>query len=137
MRLIYLLSLIIAFLVACDSKEKYICDTYVNIEIDLNLPEFSDLNVIGKSIFVDGGCKGIIIYKSATNEYKIYDRNCSFEPALNCSFIDSINATVAYCKCCPSAFLIDQNGIPVNSPALLPLKKYNYTLNNQVLYIFN
>ena len=103
MRLIYLLSLIITFL-ACDSKEKYICDTYVNIEIDLNLPEFSDLNVIGKSIFVDGGCKGIIIYKSATNEYKIYDRNCSFEPALSCSFVDSINATVAYCSCCPLHF---------------------------------
>ena len=35
---------------------------YVNLLIDLNLPQFSDLQVAGNSIFIEGGIKGIIIY---------------------------------------------------------------------------
>ena len=34
---------------SCATKENYIPDTYVNIEINLNLPEYSELNAIGNS----------------------------------------------------------------------------------------
>ena len=34
-------------------------------------------------------------------------------------------------------FLLDQNGSAANSPAILPLKRYNYSLNNTLLYINN
>ena len=90
-----------------------------------------------ETIFVSGGNAGIIIYHFGINEYKIYDRNCSYEPSLDCSYIDSLNATIAYCKCCSSIFLLDQNGSAANAPALLPLKQYNYALENQILHVFN
>ena len=125
-------------LISCSSENNYIRDVYVNIEINLNLPEYSALNSTGNSIFIEGGNKGIIIYKSGINVYEIYDRNCSFEPSLQCSYIDSINSSIAFCGCCTSAFLIDNNGVAVNSPALLPLKMYNWSLsNNMILRIFN
>ena len=76
---------------------------------DLSFPEYSDLDVPGNTIFVKGGNAGIIICHFATNEYKVYDRTCSYEPSLACSYIDSINFFVAYCGCCTSAFLLDQN----------------------------
>ena len=121
----------------CNSKDDYIRDVYVNIEIDLSLPEYSDLDAVGNSIFIEGGNKGLIIYHAGINEYNIYDRNCSYEPSLACSYIDSINSTIAYCKCCPSAFLMDQKGIAANTPALLPLKQYHYAINGQILHVFN
>ena len=128
----------VVILNSCATKENYIPDTYVNIEINLNLPEYSELNVIGNSIFIEGGNAGIIIYHFAENTYKIYDRNCSWEPLLDCSFIDSLNSTIAYCNCCTSAFLLDQEGAAINSPALLPLKQYRYSIQqNQMLHIFN
>ena len=121
----------------CNSKDDYIKDVYVNFQLNLSLPEYSNLNTLGNSMFVSGGNAGIIIYHFGINEYKIYDRNCSYEPSLSCSYIDSINSTIAYCNCCTSAFLLDQDGTPVNAPALLPLKQYHYTLEGQTLYVFN
>ena len=138
MKSIYFITLTTLLFVSCESsQENYIPNVLVNKKIDLSLPEFSDLDVLGGSIFIDGGNSGIIIYRYSVNEYKIYDRTCSYEPSLNCSFIDSINTTIAYCNCCPSAFLLDQNGASINAPALLPLRMYNWYLEQNELYIFN
>jgi hypothetical protein len=122
---------------SCGDSNNYIRNVYVDVEIDLSLPEFSNLNTVGNSLFIEGGNKGIIIYRHSNYEYKIYDRNCSYEPNLECSYIDSINSIIAFCGCCSSAFLLDQNGSAANSPAVLPLKQYNYSLNNTLLHIFN
>tara|TARA_B110000438_G_scaffold137752_1_gene133087 strand:+ start:1115 stop:1528 length:414 start_codon:yes stop_codon:yes gene_type:complete len=124
-------------LISCNDSNDYIKNVYVDIDIDLSLPEFSNINTVGNVIFIEGGNKGIIIYHYANFEYKIYDRNCSYEPSLQCSYIDSIQSSIALCGCCSSAFLLDQDGVAANSPALLPLKQYNYTLNNSLLHVFN
>ena len=124
---------------SCNSKDDFIQDVYVNEFIDLSLDPYNQLITAGSSILIDNiGVEGIIIYHAVGNDYKVYDRNCSYEPSLSCSYIDSINSTVAYCGCCSSAFLIDQDGIAANPPALLPLKQYNWSLgNNNILRIFN
>ena len=131
------ITFIALLLTNCNSKEDYIQDVYVNFELDLSLPQYSNLTVLGNSIFVKGGNKGIIIYHFATTEYRVYDRNCSYEPSLTCSYVDSINSTIAFCSCCSSAFLLDQDGSAANSPAILPLKAYHYTLQNTILHVFN
>ena len=133
---VYLLS--ISLLIAsCNSKDDYIKDVYVNIHIDLSLPEYSDLQVSGSSIFIEGGVEGIIIYHGVGSDYKVYDRNCSYEPSLACSYIYSVDAEIAYCGCCSSAFLLSNNASVLNSPALLPLKMYNWSLNGSQMRIHN
>ena len=131
------LIIILLLFIHCGDSNEYIQNVYIDIEIDLSLPEFSAINTVGNSMFLEGGNKGIIIYSFSNYEYKIYDRNCSFEPSLSCSYIDSINSTIAFCGCCSSAFLLDQNGSAANSPAILPLKQYYYSLNNTILNIYN
>ena len=126
-----------ALLMSCSDSNDYIKNVYVDIDIDLSLPEFSELNTIGNSVFIEGGNKGIIIYHYANDEYKTYDRNCSYEPSLQCSYIDSIQSSIALCGCCSSMFLLDQDGVAANSPALLPLKQYTCMLSNSLLHIFN
>ena len=132
-----ILSLFIIILISCGNEEDYIQNVYVNFEIDLSLAEYSELTPLGNSVVVDGGNKGIIIYHYSNFDYRIYDRNCSYEPSLECSFVDSINSSIAFCNCCTSAFLLDQDGVAANSPAILPLKQYNYALDNNVLHVFN
>ena len=124
-------------LTSCDSQNCHIEDTYVNFNIDLSLPEYSELIPLGNSIFIEGGHAGIIIYHLGKNDYRIYDRKCSYEPSLECSYIDSINSTIAFCNCCSSAFSLNQEGHPLNSPALCPLKKYSYSITEESLHIFN
>jgi hypothetical protein len=131
---IIIISLLIA---SCNSKNNYIAEVYVNILVDLSLPEYSDLQVSGNSIFIEGGVEGIIIYHGVGNNYEVYDRNCSYEPSLACSVIDSVNSGIAYCGCCTSAFLLGQDGTAANSPALLPLKKYYWTLSGSQMRISN
>ncbi len=131
-------SIITVLLFSCSAEEDYIRNIYVNCQIDLSLPEFSKLNTNGNSMFIENhGNKGLIIYSFSNNNYKVYDRNCSFSPSNSCARIDSINSNIAFCGCCPSAFLLDQNGQAVNSPAILPLKKYNYYLEGTLITIYN
>ena len=125
------------FFSTCNTKDDYIQEVYVNINIDLNLPEYSNLQVSGNSIFIEGGVEGIIIYHGVGNDYKVYDRNCSYEPSLSCSKIDSVAAGIAYCGCCSSAFLLSNEASVLNSPALLPLKKYYWTLSGSQMHISN
>ena len=129
-------------LVGCDSKDDYIQDVYVNFYVDLTLPEYNDpenmygnIGVPGNSIFVNGGVEGIIIYHGFGENYAVYDRNCSYEPSLSCSVIDSVDSGIAYCGCCSSAFLLSSTGEAINSPALLPLKAYPWSVNNNILHI--
>ena len=132
----YILSTLFIFS-TCNTKDDYIQEIYVNIFIDLNLPEYSDLQVSGNFIFIEGGVEGIIIYHGVGNDYKVYDRNCSYEPSLSCSLIDSVDAGIAYCGCCSSAFLLSNDASVLNSPALLPLKKYYWTLSGSQMHISN
>ena len=63
------LVLIISLLVwSCNDQNDYIQDVYVNENINLSLPEYSDILIPGNSIFIDGGVEGIIIYLT-TNIY--------------------------------------------------------------------
>jgi len=133
---LYILILLF-FFSTCNTKDDYIQEIYVNIFIDLNLPEYSDLQVSGNFIFIEGGVEGIIIYHGVGNDYKVYDRNCSYEPSLSCSLIDSVDAGIAYCGCCSSAFLLSNDASVLNSPALLPLKKYYWTLSGSQMHISN
>ncbi len=83
--------LLISILITnCDDTNCYIEDVYVNEYIDLSLPIYSEIVTTGNSIFVEGGVEGIIIYHGVGNDYKIYDRNCSYEPCLSCSQIDTV-----------------------------------------------
>tara|TARA_B110000438_G_C15310321_1_gene435082 strand:- start:28 stop:480 length:453 start_codon:yes stop_codon:yes gene_type:complete len=123
---------------SCNTEDDYIQEVYVNEFINLNLPEYSELTTTGNAIFIEGGVEGIIIYHGVGDDYKVYDRNCSYEPSLACSVIDSVNSGFAWCGCCPSMFDLSNSGVSLNAPALLPLKEYKWSLdNNNVLRIFN
>ena len=117
----YLLA--ISVICSCNKQEDYIQDVYVNEFIDLTLPEYDELKTTGNSMFIDGGLEGIIIYHGIGNEYKAYDRNCSYQPSLSCAVIDSVSSGIAYCGCCPSAFLINNNGEPLGTRIFGPVTR--------------
>jgi len=122
---------------SCQKEEDYIPNVVVDIDLNLTLPEFSDLQTVGNYIFITGGVKGVIVYRQSFDSYNTYDRNCSFEPSLACARIDSVNSSIAICKCCNSMFLLEQNGETIDGPALLPLKQYPNNLSGDFLYIYN
>ena len=139
MKMLTYILVISILIISCDDKNCYIQNVYVNEFIDLSLPENIEIKTPGNTIFVDGGVRGIIVYHGVGNNYIAYERNCSYEPCLPCSSIDSVNSGIAYCACCTSAFNVANNGEPLNTPALLPLKIYqsNLNINNNILHVTN
>ena len=133
---IRILALFCLLFFSCQKEEDYIQNVVVDINLNLTLPGFSDLGTVGNSVFINGGVKGIIVYCQGFDSYKTYDRNCSFEPSLSCARIDSVNSSIAICKCCNSKFLLS-DGTPFDGPALLPLKQYQNNLSEDFLYIYN
>ena len=72
MKIQIILLFLIFFLNSCIDRNDYIRDVYVNIEIPLNQPEFSELNAYRKFNFLFLGVKGIIIYHNNVNNYKAF-----------------------------------------------------------------
>ena len=135
---IRILALFCLLFFSCQKEEDYIQNVMVDYNLNLSLPEYSDLQTVGNYIFIeDEGVKGIIVYRQDFNTYKTYDRNCSFEPSLSCARIDSVNSSIAICKCCNSMFFLEQNGETIDGPALLPLKQYPNNFSGDFLYIYN
>ena len=133
---IRILALFCLLFFSCQKEEDYIQNVMVDIDLNLTSDESFDLQTVGNYIFITGGVKGIIVYRQGFDSYKTYDRNCSFEPSLSCARIDSVNSSIAICKCCNSKFLLS-DGTPFDGPALLPLKKYDNSLLGDVLHIYN
>ena len=125
------------FFTSCNNQEDFIQNIYVNEFIDLSLPQYSEINITGNAIFIEGGVEGIIVYRDVGETFKIYDRNCSYEPSSVCAKIDSISSGIAFCGCCSSAFLINSSGEAINAPAILPLKEYQWSFSNNILQIYN
>ncbi|MEO7080913.1 MAG: hypothetical protein ABIY71_05265 [Flavobacteriales bacterium] len=109
----------------------------VQIEINLNLPEYNALQVVGGWAYITGGSEGLIVYRRGQNEFTALDRHCTYQPQNLCRVtVDDSQVMARDTICCQSAFLI-MDGSVVQGPAALGLKRYNTTFNGTVLRIFN
>jgi len=122
---------------ACKDKNDPIPDTLVDFYININDPQYSDLQAVGNSIYVYGGVAGIIIYRESMTDFVALDRCCSFQPENRCAVkVDSANTFLLVCPCCDSEFIIN-NGSVNKNPASAPLELYRTSFANDVLHVFN
>ena len=134
----YILFSLFLFFIACEPKveESGIPDVAVDLEINLNDIDNTDLKLIGGYKYFTGGVRGIIVYHESVNTYKAYDRNCTFQPEAACAIVE-VHSSGFYIEdtCCKSTF--DLNGFPTGGPALFPLKEYRVSLTGDLLFVFN
>ncbi|MFW5700219.1 MAG: hypothetical protein ACOCWM_00890, partial [Cyclobacteriaceae bacterium] len=107
----------------------------VDIEVNLNNPQFATLNTYGYAYLNSEGVRGIIIHKSGSS-YRAFERNCSFSPYEACATVD-VHPSGQYMvdTCCSSIF--DWSGQPIGGPAIFPLLEYLTILNGTFLRIYN
>jgi hypothetical protein len=144
MRLITILLLSILIISsACnqdDNQFEQIPRVPTDVQINLNLPEFSPLNNPGSWVYTIGGSKGIVIYRIGPDDFGVFDRHCPYQVPNGCVVhVDpETNITAADTACCGSVYnLFD--GSPVSGPAVRPLEPFQYTFNSNAntLRIFN
>ncbi len=109
----------------------------VNYQIIVSNPEFSPLLAVGGWLYIGGGSRGIIVYRFSPDEFRAYDRHCTFQVTENCrTSMDNTDITTVDTECCDSKFLI-VDGAPIAGPAAVGLHQYNTQFDGNTLIIYN
>ncbi|MBR9831902.1 hypothetical protein GYB57_07140 [bacterium] len=131
--------LFILMAIGCDDNttNSNIPNVAVNIYLSLQDPEFIDLTVPSGSVNVTGGSRGIVVYRVNEDEFKAYDRHCTYAPSSSCGIVEMENSGVSLRdNCCGSVFSIF-SGYPSQGPAMVPLKEYRTSFDGNTLRIYN
>ena len=107
---------------------------FSDIIINLTLPAYASLNANGGYKTIDGGMRGIIIYRKDATTYLAFERNCSFHPNDACATVE-VHSSGLYMvdSCCSSTFSFE--GVPTGGSAWRPLQQYQTSLDVNTLTI--
>jgi hypothetical protein len=131
--------LLLFFLFSCSKNDSSVIPYVpVNILIYASDPSFTNLNPIGGWIYLQGGSRGILIFRKSSDEFLAYDRHCTYQPENSCAkiMVDPNNNFLAIDTCCKSKFYL-MDGSVNQGPATIPLKKYNTSFDGNRLNIYN
>jgi hypothetical protein len=108
----------------------------VNIQVNLQSITYSKLLVDNGWVYLNGGNRGIILYRANSSSYLAFERTCSYYPNNTCARVkvDASNFNMID-TCCGSYF--NFSGVPTSGPATLQLKQYLVTLNGYLLNVTN
>jgi hypothetical protein len=82
MKLHIIISLLVLFAISACKKNRVhpVPLVLTDVNIDINLPSYNDLNGVGGYTFVNGGSKGIIVYRRSFDEFIAFDRHSPADP---------------------------------------------------------
>ncbi|WP_299063544.1 phosphoribosylaminoimidazole carboxylase [uncultured Polaribacter sp.] len=132
---ILLIFTLIAFSSCSDNSLPDNClrPVFVQINTDLNLPQFNNL-VIGNAVELNGGAKGIIVFRKKTDEYAAFDRIC---PLNDCNTPMVYENRLLKCSCDGGTYSLDFGGAPQTDNFICPALEYRAIQRGSSLSITN
>jgi hypothetical protein len=110
-----------------------------DITIDINLPSYSNLSGVGGWAYVNGGSRGIIVYRRAIDEFIAFDRHSPADPEGTCFlplFPDNENFLQLNDTCNNATFSL-YDGSPITN-SQFGLRQYPTVFNGtDLLRIYN
>jgi hypothetical protein len=131
-------AIMVFLLISCENSgpEDQIPVAIVNETINLTNQQYLNLQFVGGHVAISGGVRGIIVYHASNNQYRAFERNCSFDPLNTCARVEVDGSSLFLIdSCCTSTFNFE--GFPTGGPANLPLRLYNTILQGNLLTITN
>jgi nitrite reductase/ring-hydroxylating ferredoxin subunit len=137
MRKIFILLALFSFLTSCEKHSDLLPDIAVDEWVYLNNPSNIALQSPGGWTYINGGLKGIIIYRYSDKEFKAYERSCPHLSPSQCSKAEVVENILVECPCDGAQFLL-VSGEP-STISQYPLKNYTvyYDEYSQSLHIVN
>ena len=118
---------------------------YVKFDMTINVldPTYVSLQGVGGSIKINGGSRGILVYRVSIDQFNAYERQCTYDTDNPCGKVDYDSSGILLVDndCsgagCGSKFnMID--GSVVNGPAQYPLIQYTTQFDGvAMLRIYN
>ena len=110
-----------------------------DMTIDINLPSYNDLINVGGYAFVNGGSRGIIVYRRSIDEFVAFDRHSPEDEDGSCPqplIPDTDNFLILVDSCSDARFSL-YDGSP-QSGSSFGLRQYQTIYNgNSLLRIYN
>ena len=111
----------------------------VDITIDIQLPSYSNLQGVGGWTYLNGGSRGIIVYRKAIDEFVAFDRHAPSDPEGSCPialYPDDQNFLQLIDSCNNAVFSL-YDGSPVSN-SVFGLRQYATQFNgNNLLRVYN
>ncbi len=111
----------------------------VDITIDIQLPSYSTLQGVGGWTYLNGGSKGIIVYRKGIDEFVAFDRHSPADPNGSCPvplYPDDQNFLQLIDSCNNAVFSL-YDGSPVSN-SIYGLRQYATQFNgNNLLRVYN
>ena len=151
-RLFFITLTLAIILGACNKKNDVIPDVYVDFYLNLNDPEFVNLNAIGGSITIDSRTNNLgrnasgyngngIIITRGVDEFYAFDRTCPHDFALNSLSIkvaiDNSGFAKAVCPECKTVYELFSFGTPSSGIGKYPLKNYRTSFDGLNVHVWN
>jgi hypothetical protein len=139
MRKVIFLVALLAIGTGCgkENSQPQIPDVPVNFVIDPNSTEYLGINHIGGSIYLNGGYRGILVYRLSLTEFMAFERACPYDFTLPAARIEVDTSLITcYCPACISKYILT-DGTPYAGPSRYALKQYATTYDGALLYVYN
>lgn len=84
---LFVVSVTILFMLSACSKNNNhpVPSIPFDFQIDLTLPSYQDLNGVGGWAYINGGIKGIIVYRQSTDVFVAWERQSPEDPTNACA----------------------------------------------------
>ena|SRR6185369_16815354 len=123
----------------CKKDNSTIPNVSVDLYVYLSIPSSINLNSQGGWIYVNGGVKGIIVYRRSNEEFAAYERACPYDPNESSALVEVDSSNIlAVDRHCGSKFNLLDNTI-INGPTTRSLKAYHadYDASGNTVHVYN
>jgi len=116
-----------------NNNNPYLPIYQVNTEINLNLPQYSDLKFVSNAVYIaNQGVRGIIVFNMGSG-YNAFDAACPNQALSSCSTM-TIKGINAICACDNAEYSLFSGQ---SKGKQYPLRQYRVEVNGNVLRVFN
>jgi nitrite reductase/ring-hydroxylating ferredoxin subunit len=128
-----------------NNNNPYIPNYAVNLPINLNLPQYSDLKFVSNAVYIPNhGARGIIVFNNSGTTYNAFEAACPNQPLSACSTMTfkkpdpndplRIDETNVVCPCDNAEYSLFTGQ---SKGKQYPLKQYRVEVNGNMLRVYN
>lgn len=116
MRYYFTLLCVLTLFISCNKNRNHpIANIPFDLTIDLSLPSYTDLNGVGGWAYVNGGIKGIVVYRQSYDVFVAWERQSPEDTENKCSsglVTDTTNFLILNDPCSTAQFSL-YDGSPI------------------------
>jgi nitrite reductase/ring-hydroxylating ferredoxin subunit len=116
-----------------NNNNPYLPNYTVNLDINMNLPAYSNLKYVSNGVYISNqGVRGIIVFNAGSG-YNAFDAACPNQALSSCSTM-TINGIYAVCACDSAEYSLFSGQ---STGKQYPLKQYRVEVNGNLLHVYN